>query len=56
MLPNVTQNPEHDIPKQATNSLWSGAKYLASKAWENRDSIISAVTTGLSLLAVPNKF
>ena len=38
MLTGVSQNPDH-LVKKKPHSLWEGAKYLASKAWENRESI-----------------
>jgi len=38
MLAGVDQNPDK-IAAKAPSSLWEGAKWMANKAWENKEVI-----------------
>lgn len=49
VLASVQQNPDIKITKKPS-SLWEGAKFLLSKAWENRGSIMTAAQSLAPLL------
>lgn len=51
LLAGITQNPDVKIPEEY-RSLWDGAKYLMSEAWDNRSSILTAAQTLAPMLMV----
>lgn len=51
MLAGVQQNPEV-IAKRAPSSLWEGAKWMASKAWENKDVVAGMAAKYLPFLGL----